>query len=249
MVPVEREQNVEVLRQYVLSLQAQLLEVSRENRRLKNEKEADQQLWLETKLKDQLSRLQKKFYGKGTEQPKPRSDRPNGHEGELLKLHGEYPQEGREEPAESLVKPVTPVTFTYKMSERELSNENVMRNIAGGAGAWEEVAGLYQESKEITVFERVYQEILHRRCKYRLKPEFNRSGKEVLITAPGPAKVRDGSRYSIGFAVQVATDKYEYHLPLERQRRKMEAQGLDVDVKTLYGLCTQDYEDFLKNSW
>jgi len=34
------------------------------------------------------------------------------------------------------------------------------------------------------------------------------------------------------------SDKYEYHLPLERQRRKMEAAGLDVDVKTLYTLCS-----------
>jgi transposase len=237
MVPIEREQNVEVLRQYVLSLQAELLELSRENRKLKNEKESDQQLWLETKLKDQLSRLQKKLYGSGTEQTSPRADRPTGHKNEALKLHGKHPQDGSEKPAQSLVKPGTPVFFTHKMSERELAAENVLRNISGGASAWVEIPGLYQESKEITVFERVYQQVLHRQCKYRLKPEFNRTGKEVLITAPGPAKVRPGSRYSIDFAVQVAIDKYEYHLPLERQRRKMEAQGLDVDTKTLYGLC------------
>lgn len=237
MVPIEQERDVEVLRQYALSLRAQVLELSRENRQLKNVKESDQQLWLESKLQDQLSRLQRKFYGKGTEQLEKRANRPVGHKGEALKLHGEYPQEGRELPAESPIKPGTPVTFTYKMSDRELASENVMRNIAGGATAWQEVSGLYQESKEITVFERVYQEVLHRRCKYRLRPQFNRAGKEVLITAPGPAKVREGSRYSIDFAVQVATDKYEYHLPLERQRRKMEAQGLEVEVKTLYGLC------------
>jgi len=34
----------------------------------------------------------------------------------------------------------------------------------------------------------------------------------------------------------VVTDKYEFHLPLERQRRKMEAGGLDIDVKTLFDL-------------
>jgi len=59
----------------------------------------------------------------------------------------------------------------------------------------------------------------------------------VLITAPGIAKLRSGSKYSVDFAVQVVSDKYEYHLPLERQRRKMESQGLDVDTKTLYSLC------------
>ena len=164
-------------------------------------------------------------------------DRPNGHPKEQLKLHGEYVQDGTESPAASLVKPGMPLVLTYKMSERELGAENLLRNIAGGASAWQEVCGLYQEAKEITVFERVYQEILHCQCKYRLKPKFNRTGKEVLITAPGPAKVRPGSRYSVDFAVAVAIDKYEYHLPLERQRRKMEAQGLDIDIKTLYGFC------------
>lgn len=236
-VPIESEKNVDILRQYALDLKSQVLDLSRELARLRNEKEDDKQLALDTALRDQLSRLQKKFYGKGTEAVEPRLDRPNGHEGEELKLHGEYVQEGKETPAKSLIKPGEPVFFTYKMSERELAAENVLRNIPGGASAWQEIPGLYQESKEITVFERVYQEVLHRQCKYRLKPEFNRTGKEVIITAPGPAKLRPGSRYSIDFAIQVAIDKYEYHLPLERQRRKMEAQGLEIDTKTLFNLC------------
>ena len=63
------------------------------------------------------------------------------------------------------------------------------------------------------------------------------SGKEVIITAPGPAKLKPGSQYSIDFALAVVSDKYEYHLPLERQRRKMEAAGLDLEAKTLYTLC------------
>lgn len=236
-VPIEREQNVDILRQYALDLKGQVLELGRELARLRNEQESTLQLSLSSQLQDQLSRLQKKFYGTGTEQTGARVDRPNGHPKEQLKLHGEYAQEGAELSIESPVKAGEPVFFTYKMSERELAAENVLRNISGGAQAWQEVPGLYQEAKEITVFERVYREVLHRQCKYRLKPEFNRTGKEVLITAPGPAKVRPGSRYSIDFAVAVAIDKYEYHLPLERQRRKMEAQGLDIDTKTLYGLC------------
>ncbi len=35
----------------------------------------------------------------------------------------------------------------------------------------------------------------------------------------------------------MVSQKYEYHLPLERQRRQMVEGGLQVDVKTLYGLC------------
>jgi transposase len=37
--------------------------------------------------------------------------------------------------------------------------------------------------------------------------------------------------------VQVASDKYLYHTPLERQVREMESLGLLVNSKTLYGLC------------
>ena len=237
MVPVSREQNVEVLRQYTTWLESEVKNLHQEVARLKGASEQTKQEWLDAKLRDQLSVLRQKFFGVGREELTPRADRPVGHEQEQLKLHGEYPQEGKVTPAEGF-KPEGPVFFTYKMSERELAAESATRGIKdAGASAWEEVAGLYQAASEITVFERVYQEVLHRQCKYRLKKKFNDSGKEVLITAPGPTKLRAGSRYSIDFAVAVVSDKYEYHSPLERQRRKMEAQGLEVDTKTLYGLC------------
>ena len=235
MVPVENESNIEVLRQYTLWLKAQVKDLAGEIAHLKDLKEDSKQEWLDGKLRDQLSRLQQQFYGRGRESITPREDRSVGHETEQLKLHGEYPQEGKEIPAKGF-NPKGPVTFTYKMSERELKKESVLRELKAGNEAWEEVLGLYQSASEITVFERVYQEVLHRQCKYRLKKEHNTTGKEVLITAPGPAKIRPGSKYSIDFALSVVADKYEYHLPFERQRRKMEAQGLEIDVKTLYGL-------------
>ena len=79
--------------------------------------------------------------------------------------------------------------------------------------------------------------MIHKQAKYRLKDEYNDSDKEVIITAPGPVKVKPGMTYSLDFALAVAIDKYEYHLPLERQRRKMESAGLTIDVKTLYSMC------------
>ena len=236
MVPIENEQNIEILRKYTLWLEAQVKELGTEVAKLKNAKEAEKQEWLNAKLRDQLSRLQKQVYARGREELTPREDRPVGHSNEQLNLHGEYPQEGKEKLKEGL-KPKGPVFFTYKMSERQLAQESLLRKISAGAKAWVEVPGLYQQANEITVFERVYQEVLHRQCKYRLRSEYNDSDKEVLVTAPGPAKLRPGSKYSVDFGISVVTDKYEYHIPLERQRRKMEAQGLNVDTKTLYGLC------------
>jgi transposase len=106
-----------------------------------------------------------------------------------------------------------------------------------GAEAWKKIQGLTEDTVEITVTERIYKRVVHSQAKYRLKDEYNTSDKEVIITAPGPVKVKPGMTYSVDFALAVVSDKYEYHIPLERQRRKMEAAGLEVDVKTLYSLC------------
>ena len=124
-----------------------------------------------------------------------------------------------------------------RYSEAGLKTESHVRGIGGGATAWKELKGCFQESVEVTVHKLVYEKVLHRQQKYTLKPEFNSFGKDVIITAPGPAKLRAGSRYSIEFAVDVAINKYGFHMPLERQRRQMEEAGLEIDVKTLYGLC------------
>ena len=55
-------------------------------------------------------------------------------------------------------------------------------------------------------------------------------------TAPGPAKLIPGGKFSLDIAVQVAEAKFSYHLPLERQRKEMLQSGLKTDTKTLYRL-------------
>jgi transposase len=61
------------------------------------------------------------------------------------------------------------------------------------------------------------------------------------VTAPGGAKLTPGGEYSIQLATQVACDKFEDHLPLERQRKQMKRSGLNVEVKTLFGLTEHLY--------
>jgi transposase len=234
MVSLEKESNIEVLRSQAIFLRDEIDELRRYLKRVENGIESSKQDWLDPAMRDRLSRLEKKLFSGGRE-ALPRLNRPVGHENEQLKLHGERSNEETQMPAGNSFQ--CPILYNYKLSERELKRESLIRQINGGAEAWEEVPGLFQESKEITVHELIYQEAVHRQCKYRLKKEFNKFGKEVLITAPGPAKVRPQSKYSIDFAVEVALDKYGFHMPLERQRRKMEGAGLEVDVKTLYGLC------------
>lgn len=244
MVPLESETNIEVLRQYALL-------ANKEIERLGSllAKATDQKLeteWLHQDLKNSLSKLQKKFYGFGREGlGDARKDRPVGRQGEQLKLHGErnHAETKPEEPKN--VKPQRNDVVEWTMKEPDLEMESKLRAVREGAVAWEKKKDFYQESVEITVTERVYTKVVHRQAKYKLKDEFNDTGKEVIVTAPGPAKLRAGCQYSIDFALAVVSDKYEYHIPLERQRRKMEAAGLDIDVKTLYNLAEYVYEHML----
>src|SRR3989442_15343122 len=68
----------------------------------------------------------------------------------------------------------------------------------------------YEEADEIDIVERSFRIVRHRRQKYRC-----RCG-ECITTAPGPAKLVPGGRYSVDFAGAVAVAKYLGHLPPPR---------------------------------
>lgn len=55
-----------------------------------------------------------------------------------------------------------------------------------------------------------------------------------VTTAPGPVKLIAGGRYSLGFAVEVALQKYLGHMPLDRQAQMMRHEGLQVTTATLF---------------
>src|SRR5881397_2205181 len=95
----------------------------------------------------------------------------------------------------------------------------------GTLAPWKEQ---YEEGDEIDVVERSFRIVRHRRQKYRC-----RCG-ACVVTAPGPAKLVAGGRYSVDFAVAVAVAKYLDHLPLARQVRQMARAGLTVDTQTLW---------------
>jgi transposase len=96
-----------------------------------------------------------------------------------------------------------------------------------------EMAGQSEDSEEITVVERRFVLVHHRRKKYRC------SCNGEVKTAPAPLKLTVGKesrsrRYSIDFAVEVAVNKYLDHLPLERQVQMMKREGLIIDSQTLW---------------
>ena len=243
MRSLEKETNVDVLREFSGILLKTVERLAAENAALKEERIADQQDWLSVELRDQLTRLQKKFFGFGRETLPEQAARPIGHKGqEVLTLTSRTFEEANAPEASSNFNKNASAKIDPEKHDfltPDLVAESIVRGLpmTAGADAWKKIPGLVEETVEITVTERTYKKVVHQQAKYRLKDEYNTSDKEVIITAPGPVKVKPGMTYSVDFALSVCSDKYEYHLPLERQRRKMEAAGLTVDVKTLYTMC------------
>ena len=103
--------------------------------------------------------------------------------------------------------------------------DRVCSSCGGELKAWD---GQHEASEEIDVVELKYVLKKHLRQKYRC-----RCG-ACIETAPGPQKLFAGARYSIDFALSVAIAKYADHLPLERQVKMMDRQGLVIDSQTLW---------------
>ena len=103
--------------------------------------------------------------------------------------------------------------------------DQVCNSCGGGLEEWK---GQSEDSEEVDVIERKFVVTKHRRQKYRC-----RCGGCVETALP-PPKLFEGARYSINWAIEVATQKYLDHLPLERQVRIMEREGLSVDSQTLW---------------
>lgn len=95
-------------------------------------------------------------------------------------------------------------------------------------GTLTELGEQTEDAEEITVVERQFVLVTHKRQKYRCKCNAS------VVTAPAPVKLWSGSRYSIEFAIEVAVSKFLDHMPLERQCRTMRREGLRIDSQTLW---------------
>jgi transposase len=212
-VKVDREQDIEVLRQAACILE-------KENQRLATENVSLQRrvLALEGKspeelqgriaaLEERLAALQHHVFAPSSErrgeptEPKERSPQ-GGH--------------GRREQTELPIAEVVHV-----LDEADQGCPKCGKPLAV-------FAGQFEESEEIDVLERRFVLRKHRRQKYRC------TCNGCIETAPRPLKLFPGARYSIDFGIEVATAKYVDHQPLERQVRTMAREGLVVDSQTLW---------------
>lgn len=216
MRPIEELTDPKALKQVALLLEKEndrlfrRLDLAlRENAELKGV-EVQHTLALELeKLKAQLEALRKAQFGQSSERRK--RDKPDD-EPPKEKQTGHGPTE---QPALDLRDEV-----------HELPQGHGPCTACGGDLT--EWAGQSEDSEEVTVIERRFEIVRHKRKKYRCKCN------GMVVTAPGPPKLVPGGRYSVTFAIVVAVAKYLDHLPLDRQRRMMARQGLVVTTQTLW---------------
>lgn len=109
-------------------------------------------------------------------------------------------------------------------------------------GVLEELEGAAECSELIDVVEVEYRIVQVERQKYVC------ACGGCVKTAPGPDRAIPGGRYSQGFAIKVAIDKYLDHLPLERQVRIMARHGLTVTSQALWDQIWQ-IAQWLRPSW
>jgi transposase len=228
---LQEEDHPQVLRMLALSGWRKAEELQKQVDELRKIEAEKNQLQLQ--MEDQRTIFQKLIFGRGAETRS--GDRPRRtKEGEQLTLHS---QSLVPAPKEEETGALKEEGIVHSMTTEEILEEARSRELPQDISQWKEIRGLTEDSTEVTVIERQYILEKHKRKKYRYEPSKG-TEKEIIVTAKGPEKLLPGCGYSIDFALSVVRDKYEYHLPLERQTRAMEALGLkNMGTKTLYNLC------------
>lgn len=213
MSRLEHESDVDVLRQATKILDREnqkltqkVVELTRENLSLKGQDPKTLQQRI-ADLEQQLAMARERQFGESSEK-RSRADAQKTKE----KRTGHGPREQQE----------------LKIVDAVHDLDDADKVCTSCGGALEAMKGQFEESDEVDVLERRFVLRRHKRKKYRC-----RCG-ACIETAPLPPKLFDGARYSIDFAIEVATGKYLDHLPLERQVRIMRREGLVVDSQTLW---------------
>lgn len=212
---LQRETDVERLRQAALLLESEnqrlvskVLELTRQLATARGEGAVALQLRL-SELEQQLAKRNHMLFGTSSEQ-RPQGQTPGKPERARRPGHGPKPQ---------------PKLEVVEQLHRLDVPDQVCTRCGGHLDEWK---GQTEDSEEVDVIERKFVLTKHRRQKYRCQCG------GCVETALPPAKLFEGARYSINWAIEVAVQKYLDHLPLERQVRIMAREGLSVDSQTLW---------------
>ena len=132
-------------------------------------------------------------------------------------------------------KPPKPPVKRGRTPQPKLATREVVHTVADEAAqarGLKPFDGQFEESTLITVVPSRLVIETHRRQKYfQWDPE---TATHKIVAADGPLKLKEASRYSIEFGVEVGLSKYRYHLPLDRQVHLLGEQGLNVSAQVLF---------------
>lgn len=169
-----------------------------------------------SRLQRQVDARNRSLYGSKSER-RPRADADKPEDGKRRRRR-------KRTGAKRTVQPKLPIREVHHtLSEAE--SQGSCRECNGDLV---EMEGQTEDAEEVGVQRIRYELRLHRCHKYRC----TRCG--WITTAPGPTKLVPGGRYGIDFAAQVAVDKYEDALPLNRQVKRMKRAGLEVTSQALW---------------
>jgi transposase len=234
---LEHENNPEILREFtkIMAHEIDRLQLLVAQARAEQDKSEQQSLDLNSKY----ALLRRDYFGRGREKlSNKNADRPRDKASQEVLFHAQSLVPAPEE--KDIKLPQEKVRHTATTDELDEMLRSREPELAKDFKAeWKELASFSEDAKEITIIERTYVEVLHVRQKYKTSVTNPVTGeeKEVIIAAPGPERLLPGCTYGITMAVAVVADKYLMHLPLDRQRRAMQALGLNISVKTLWNLC------------
>lgn len=234
---LKNESNPEVLREISFFILEQSKKMSAEIDGFRKEiakREAEKQEWLNSAISTQLHKLRRRFFDNGRECLGIKKRDRRDEEQLLLHAHsltGKTPKAEKSRVPEEEAPHFADATTVVALAQKK--DPALILEIA----EIEEIAGFFETSSEITITERIYKKVHHKRQKYRVTNK--QTGKETIVAAPGPLKLLPGCRYSVDFAISVVSGKFLNHMPYERQRVDMKRLGLNVPVMTLYRLSEQ----------
>jgi transposase len=185
---------------------------------------------------EQLNQLRKKVFGKSSESKDnlapdltalPLFAKPNGASDETTECKcGSKCKCKKKKPRKTFGRTEQPQLASrdviHTVEEKEVSKNGLV--------AWD---NQFETSIVITIVPTQFILETHKRQKY-WKPGEILPEKQTILTAPGPLKLSDGARYSIDFGIHVGIDKYQFHMPLERQAKEMKTHGLEVKSNVLF---------------
>ena len=235
---IRREQNPEILRELSLFILEQSALIAKDNERLKKEAadKKHQQEWLNSAIRAHLHKLQRRMFDHGRERLSSRSRSRVTDQDQLL-MHAQSLASESAAKGEKFDLPKEDELHFAEVADVIRLAREKDPGLTDEAAEIEEIDGFFESSTEITITERTYKKVIHKRQKYRVKNKLTK--KETIVTAPGPLKLLPGCRYSIDFALNIVAQKYMNHMPLDRQAKEMKREGVKVPVITMFRLSEQ----------